>query len=162
MAKDIHHPVPEVHTCGLAASQQGVKYGGIFSSVMVTTKKVIFSAQRQASQVIFRQIIIYAVSAVEMVPGQPVVYVIAIFQGLSYRAFGHNLGVFAYQPFLEGDHDRIGMALSEGRPFIMGEVPVIGFPFNFIEETDLLKGISSPVPVILQGLFKLSAVIKTF
>ncbi|MPN31436.1 hypothetical protein SDC9_178910 [bioreactor metagenome] len=151
------HPVAEVHPGGLATSQQGVEYGCIFSSVMVPGKQKIFSSQSQDSLVIFRQIIIYFVPAIKMIPGQPVVDVVAIFYSRPYRAFGHHLGVFVYQPFFEGDHDGIGMSFPEGRPFIIGEIPVIGLPFHFIEKTDLLKGVFSPGLIIFDRLLKLPA-----
>ncbi len=57
VGKDMHHPVAEVHLGSLAASQQGVKHGGILRGVMVSGKQVIFSSKTEASQRIFRQII---------------------------------------------------------------------------------------------------------
>lgn len=68
MTQHIHHPVAEVHIGSLAAPQQRVHDCSILGSVMVTAKKVILSTQGQASQAVFGEIIVNAVSAIQMYP----------------------------------------------------------------------------------------------
>jgi len=68
MAQHIYHPVAEVHIGCLAAPQQRVHDSSILGSVMVTAKKVILSSQGQASQAVLCEIIVYAVSAIQVIP----------------------------------------------------------------------------------------------
>ncbi len=68
MTQHIHHPVAEVHIGSLAAPQQRVHDCSILGSVMVTAKKVILSSQGKSSQAVFGEIIVNAVSAIQVIP----------------------------------------------------------------------------------------------
>ena len=92
-----------------------------------------------------------------MVPGQPVIHVVAILYGLAYRALGHNLGIFVHQPLLEGDHDWIGEPFPQLGPFFIGQVLVIGLPFNLVEQSNLPDGVLGPLPVVFQRVGKFPA-----
>lgn len=89
MAQHIHHPVAEVHIGSLAAPQQRVHDCSILGSVMVTAKKVILSTQGQASQAVFGEIIVNAVSAIQVVTCQTVVDVISVLYLLG-RTFSYS------------------------------------------------------------------------
>ena len=127
----------------------------ILGSVMVTAKKVILSSQGKSSQAVFGEIIVNAVSAIQVVTCQTVVDVISVLYRLSYRALGQNLFIFTNQPLFKGNHDRVSEAFPELGPILIGEVFVISLPFHLVEKADLFKRILSTGFVIFQRLCKL-------